>query len=64
MMKLTDTQTQILLAAAARQGRLVKPPAIPPAPRGAIEAKLRGAGLTPLRTVPAWRRWLPPSGRP
>ena len=45
MMKLTDTQTQILLAAASQHDRLVKPPAIPPAPRGAIEAKLRGAGL-------------------
>ena len=46
MMKLTDTQTQILLAAAARQDRLVKPPAIPPpAPRAAIEAKLCAAAL-------------------
>ena len=44
-MKLTDTQSQILAAAAAHVDRLVRPPAIPPAPRGAIEAKLRGAGL-------------------
>ncbi|HEV7265953.1 MAG TPA: hypothetical protein VGN83_13680 [Falsiroseomonas sp.] len=45
-MKLTDTQTQILAAAAGeRQDRMVKPPAIPPGPRGAMEAKLRTAGL-------------------
>jgi hypothetical protein len=44
-MKLTDTQAQILVAAAEQQDRLVKPPAIPPGPRGAIEAKLRTAGL-------------------
>jgi hypothetical protein len=44
-MKLTETQKQMLLAAAARQDRMVQPPAIPPAPRGAIEAKLRSAGL-------------------
>ena len=44
-MKLTDTQTQILAAAAGQEDRLVKSPAIPPGPRGAIEAKLRNAGL-------------------
>jgi hypothetical protein len=44
-MKLTDTQMQILAAAAEQQDRLVKPPAIPSGPRGAIEAKLRTAGL-------------------
>jgi hypothetical protein len=37
-MKLTDTQMQIPAAAAEQQDRLVKPPAIPPGPRGAIEA--------------------------
>jgi hypothetical protein len=47
-MKLTDTQTQILAAAAEQQDRLVKPPAVPPGPRGAIEAKLRTAGLIEL----------------
>jgi hypothetical protein len=36
---------QILTAAAEQQDKLVKPPAIPPGPRGAIEAKLRTAGL-------------------
>jgi hypothetical protein len=44
-MKLTDTQMQLLAAAAEHQDRLAKPPAIPPGPRGAIEAKLRAAGL-------------------
>jgi hypothetical protein len=44
-MKLTDTQIQILLAAAAQEDRLAKRPAIPPAPRAAIEAKLHTAGL-------------------
>jgi hypothetical protein len=61
-MKLTDTQMQILAAAAEQQDRLVKPPAIPPGPRGAIEAKLRTAGLIELirldtdeHTAMAWR---------
>jgi hypothetical protein len=44
-MKLTDTQMQILAAATEQQDRLLKPPAIPPGPRGAIEAKLPTAGL-------------------
>jgi hypothetical protein len=44
-MKLTDTQAQILAAAAEQQDRLVKPPGIPPGPRGALAAKLRSAGL-------------------
>jgi hypothetical protein len=44
-MKLTDTQMQILAAAAEQPDRMVKPPAIPPGPRGALEAKLRSAGL-------------------
>jgi hypothetical protein len=44
-MKLSDTQRAILTAAAQQQDRLVKPPAIPPGPRGAIEAKLRNAEL-------------------
>jgi hypothetical protein len=50
MMKLTDTQIQILAAAAEHPDRPVEPPAIPPGPRGAIKAKLRNGGLTePVR---------------
>jgi hypothetical protein len=44
-MKLTDTQAQILAVEAEQQDRLVKPPGIPPGPRGALAAKLRSAGL-------------------
>ena len=36
---------RILAAAAEQHDRLVKPPGIPPGPRGALEAKLPRAGM-------------------
>lgn len=65
-MKLTDTQMHILAAAVEQQDRVVKPPAIPPGPYGAIEAigyRITDAGLAAIGAEVSRHADMPPCDR-